>query len=127
MMDRSEIGRRIAFLRKRRGLTARELAERIGVSQGQISRLENGRQGLRSQTLIRLAGALGVEPYELLLPANAEEKTGSQPVVSSTLREALRDAEFVAVVEDIATAYRESPDKFRAIESVIRIVLGPMP
>ena len=120
-MDQKDIGHRVQTLRKRRGLTMRELADRTGLSQGQVSRLENGRQGLRSGTLMRLAEALGVRPYHLYLPEAEDEPGGAQLPVA--LRGALRQPDFVALIESVAKAYREEPSRFRAIESVVRIIL----
>ena len=132
-MDKKEIGHRMQALRKERGLTMRELAERTGLSQGQVSRLENGRQGFRSATLMRLAEALGVRPYRLYLPEAEEKKlagahsrlTEAMPgrLVPSQLTEALKQPDFVAVVEEVAKAYGDSPERFHAIESVIKILL----
>ena len=59
-MDDRNIGRKIAQLRKEQGLSSTELAQRAGLSQPQISRLENGKQGFRSETLARIAAALDV-------------------------------------------------------------------
>ncbi|MBN1257285.1 MAG: helix-turn-helix transcriptional regulator [Planctomycetes bacterium] len=61
-MDSQIIGLKIARLRKEKHLTGIELARRAGLSQPQLSRLENGKQGLRSATLTRLASALEVQP-----------------------------------------------------------------
>lgn len=64
-MDRIEsarIGRQIAKLRKQQNITTTELARRVGLSQPQISRLENGKQGFRSETLLKISRALGVRP-----------------------------------------------------------------
>lgn len=44
-----------------------ELAKKVGISQAQISRLENNRQGFRSQTLIKIAGALKLKPWVLFM------------------------------------------------------------
>ena len=55
IMESQLIGLKIARLRKEQHLSGMELAKRAGLSQPQLSRLENGRQGLRSATLIRLA------------------------------------------------------------------------
>jgi transcriptional regulator with XRE-family HTH domain len=59
-MDNLSIGRKVARLRKERRLSTTELAARAGLSQPQISRLENGLQGFRSATLTRIAEALDV-------------------------------------------------------------------
>jgi len=53
------IGLAIAKRREELGLTTTELAVRLGISQAQVSRLENGKQGFRSSTLARIANALG--------------------------------------------------------------------
>jgi transcriptional regulator with XRE-family HTH domain len=47
------------------GLTTTQLAAKVGVSQAQVSRLENGQQGFRSPTLVKLAKALKVPPFRL--------------------------------------------------------------
>ncbi len=62
-----EIGFRVTRLREARRLTTVVLAGRVGMSQAQISRLENGKQGFRSSTLTKIAGALGVSPFRLLM------------------------------------------------------------
>ncbi|MHC4883611.1 MAG: helix-turn-helix domain-containing protein [Planctomycetota bacterium] len=61
-MDNHKIGLKIAQLRKQQNLSTTELAKRTGLSQPQISRLENGHQGFRSATLARIADALEVTP-----------------------------------------------------------------
>ena len=50
------VGAEVRFLRKRLELTAREFAARLGMSPVHLSRLENGRRGLKRPTdlLIRL-------------------------------------------------------------------------
>jgi transcriptional regulator with XRE-family HTH domain len=54
-------------------MTSSELAREVGVAQAQISRLENGLQGFRSDTLVRIARALNVPAFRLLM-TNAEWK-----------------------------------------------------
>ncbi len=125
-MDKKDIGHRVQTLRKKLGLTMRELANRTDLSQGQVSRLENGRQGFRSATLMRVAKALGVQPYHLYLPEAEDEPGGAPPVgapLAVALKKALRQPDFVALIESVAKAYREEPSRFRAIESVVRIIL----
>ena len=59
-------GDRLRELRTRKALAMRELSERAGVNLQTIYRLENGRQGAHPRTVRKLAGALGVEPEELV-------------------------------------------------------------
>jgi XRE family transcriptional regulator, regulator of sulfur utilization len=54
-------------LRKERGLTQEQLAERVGMEQGYYSRIERGRVTPSIRTALKLAGALDVE-MNVLLP-----------------------------------------------------------
>ncbi len=54
-------------LREELGMTVTELARRVGISQAQISRLENGLQGFRSATLFKIALALEKPPFHFLM------------------------------------------------------------
>ncbi len=126
-MNGRTMGRRMVALRREHGLTRRRLAELARLSQGQVSRLENGRQPFRSETLFRVADALRVEPYRLLLPSATtgdDEAASAPPELDRVLREALRDPEYVSLLEEIARAYRTSPEGYRAVESVIATVLA---
>lgn len=88
-MEPQKIGQFIRILRKQRGLTQRELAEAIGVTDKAVSRWERGR-GLPDVSLLSpLAGALGTFVTELLAgePLSEEERTARG---DSVLLEALR-------------------------------------
>lgn len=61
-------------VREARKLTTISLGKRAGISQAQISRLENGKQGFRSSTLIKIAEALGIPPFYLYM-SNDEWET----------------------------------------------------
>lgn len=69
------LGERVRALRASRGLTQRELAERVRISRPSIANVEAGRQNVGLRQLCALAGALGVGIDELLAevrPAPAE-------------------------------------------------------
>lgn len=88
-MEPRKTGQFICILRKQRGLTQRELAEAIGVTDKAVSRWERGR-GLPDVSLLSpLAGALGTSVTELLAgePLSEEERTARG---DSVLLEALR-------------------------------------
>lgn len=65
------IGTRVRKVRMDKDMTTTTLADKVGVSQAQISRLENGQQGFRSATLEKIAKALKVDPV-VLVTDNAE-------------------------------------------------------
>lgn len=59
------LGRNLNNLRKARGYTMPELAERAGIAQSYISRIENGVQKPRLEVVEKLAAALGTTPEAL--------------------------------------------------------------
>jgi transcriptional regulator with XRE-family HTH domain len=67
-------------LRKRAGLTIRELAERSSVSQAVISKLERNQSRAELETLFRLARVFGINTTELL---GLAEKQTAQTIVES--------------------------------------------
>ena len=59
-------GKRLAEIRKSKGLTQSELAERVGVSVVTIAYIETGKRWVRLGTMYKIARALGVDVGELL-------------------------------------------------------------
>lgn len=57
---------RIREIRERLGLTQEQLADRIGTTPQQISRLEKGLRGLDVPWMIKIAAALGERPAALI-------------------------------------------------------------
>ncbi len=66
-MTSRDIGFRMMRVREGRGFSMVSLGRRVGVSQAQISKLENGKQGFRSSTLVKIAEVLGIPPFFLLM------------------------------------------------------------
>lgn len=60
-----QIGRRIAELRRRVGLTQGDLAKKLRVTIPWISRVERVGENLTVRSLVRIAAAIGVEPRRL--------------------------------------------------------------
>jgi transcriptional regulator with XRE-family HTH domain len=60
------IGQRLARLRRERGMTQVELAERLGVAQPVVSDYERGELRLHGQLIVQLSQILGVSSEELL-------------------------------------------------------------
>jgi DNA-binding XRE family transcriptional regulator len=48
------------------GLTQKEVAERMGISQAALSQMESGEKKLRNTTRKKLASALGINPEQLI-------------------------------------------------------------
>jgi transcriptional regulator with XRE-family HTH domain len=72
------LGENVRTCRLRAGISQEELAARMGVEQGYISRLEAGSRNPTIVTLAEAAKALGVRPAALLEPLAAPSK-GKRP------------------------------------------------
>jgi ribosome-binding protein aMBF1 (putative translation factor) len=59
-LERRELARQLADRRRAAGLTQIEIAQRMGTSQGQVTRFESGAD-TRLSTVARYAAALGVK------------------------------------------------------------------
>lgn len=57
--ERERIGKRIAEIRKEKGLTQRELAELAEVGYGHLARIETGKYSTGIDLLCKIANALG--------------------------------------------------------------------
>lgn len=66
--DKDSLGERLARIRKERGLTQKEVADRTGLIQALVSDYERGRLRLAADMIVRFAVALGITTDELLRP-----------------------------------------------------------
>ena len=116
-------------LREKLGMTTTELARRVGISQAQISRLENGKQGFRANTLARISEALGVKPIYFFMDEEADREAGGKAPIyglaaGGELVDALRSPEFVHVAEQLAEAYFHRKEAFQAMRLAAKAILG---
>src|SRR5512147_1849470 len=65
MAEASALGARVRTLRRRRGLTQAQLAERAGISASYLNLIEHGRRPLPAALLIKLAEVLELDLREL--------------------------------------------------------------
>lgn len=66
MPDDKAFGRRLQEIRKRRGLSQVEVAQRLDIHQSLISQYERGYLRMHGALLVRLAQVLGTTPDEIL-------------------------------------------------------------
>ena len=66
-IDYSAVGKRISLIRKNRGRTQEQLAEKAELSNIYISHIENSRSIPSLETLMKLCSALDITPDEVLL------------------------------------------------------------
>ncbi|MDR2358786.1 MAG: helix-turn-helix domain-containing protein [Prevotellaceae bacterium] len=60
LQERIRLGKLLAKIRKEKGLSTYQLAELTGIRQPHISWLENGRSNASTDTINKVASALGV-------------------------------------------------------------------
>lgn len=92
------IGARVAQIRKERGLTQAELAEKIGIIQALISDYERGKLRLYDDIIIRLATALNVSTDTLL---GVSEQDIETPTIS------LRFLKRLSIIETFSEAQKK--------------------
>ncbi|MCR5763565.1 MAG: helix-turn-helix domain-containing protein [Treponema sp.] len=93
-------GRNIKRIREERKMTQDALSEKIGLNEKYLSTIETGAKWGSFDTLILLANALNVEPYELLLPNGKEVSIDSKKTKELMLRFRTNLNELVDTVEE---------------------------
>ena len=73
------LGQRLARIRKERGFTQQQLAERTGLIQVLISDYENGKLRLSAEMAVRFADVLGITTDELLRGKKSAVPSRRQP------------------------------------------------
>lgn len=77
-----ETGDAIRSARKRQGLSQKEFAEKMGVTQGLVSRWESGNCNYTVKTLVQIAAALGLD---MVCPL-ARDESAATPKRAASLR-----------------------------------------
>jgi len=80
----SDIAAQIILFRTRQGISQADLAKRVGTSYSAISRLESGQHATNTETLRRIAQALGLQLRIQLEPA--EDIVGGGKVARGSRR-----------------------------------------
>lgn len=60
------VGEKIRIIRKKNGLTQKQLGDKLGVSYQMIAQYENGKRNPKIDTIISIACALNVEMFDLM-------------------------------------------------------------
>ena len=83
----ANIGERISWLRRLRGLKQKDLAELVGKSKATIASIEGGKLDLSINQLGTYAGALGVKPKSLIMGIEFRDSSDEEPQVAQRERE----------------------------------------
>lgn len=73
--ERSPVGERIKDIRKKKGWTQKELAEKMGISQETVSKWEAGERFVKAEDVILLAAVFGIDCHLLLTGGHREHMT----------------------------------------------------
>lgn len=90
-MDQQKIGKFIAKLRKEKGLTQRELAEKLLITEKSVSKWECGKCLPDVSTMIPLCKILQISVNELLSGEKIEEKQYKQLAEENLLKQAKKE------------------------------------
>ncbi len=85
-----DIGLEVKILRERIQMSAKDLAEKIGLSQSQMSRLEKGQRRIDTRVLALIADALGVEPSYFFRGGKAPSGGVIEPRLPGSLGKEIR-------------------------------------
>jgi transcriptional regulator with XRE-family HTH domain len=103
-------GERIKQIREKKGLTQDQLAEAAGISKGFLSDVENNNKNISSQSLLRIANALGASVDYLLQGATIEAADKAPVVIPPELSDA---------AEELKLSYAETLELLDAHKSVV--------
>ena len=119
--DYPQIGERLRSSRRARGLSLRDLAQRLGVSPSLISQIELGRANPSVSTLYALVSELGVSLDDLLFTDRRVERiTGNGPAEGAEPADGAADARPAAGAAD----GRGSPLQQADLRQRIRLASG---
>ena len=105
-IDKTSWGAFVARLRKEKGLTQKELAQRLLVSDKAVSKWETGTSLPDTQLLIPLSEQLGVTVTELLMGKRMEQPT---PMAPDQVEDLLQTAVRATGREKLPRAWQEGP------------------
>ena len=103
------LSQNIKFYRKGK-FTQETLAEKIGVSTQNINNVEGKRRFPRTENLIKIADALGVEVYQLFIPKNKTPIIIEDTPENERIRNQITDE----VVDDVRNILNKALDKMKA-------------
>lgn len=102
------LSQNIKFYRKGR-FTQETLAEKIGVSAQNINNVEGKRRFPRTENLIKIAEALGVEVYQLFIPQDTKPVAIKKTPENEKIKQQITDE----VVDDVRRILNKALDRIK--------------
>lgn len=95
-------GKILREFRIKSGLTQEQLSEKLGISLKYISRIENGNNGIKTQTLIKYMNILGITPNTLYSKFITNEEAKKNILLSEKINSlSTEKKEFVSSIIDL--------------------------
>ena len=95
-------GRILRDFRIKNNLTQEQLSEKLGISLKYISRIENGNNGVKTQTLINYMNILGITPNTLYASFISEEGAAKNVEISEKMNSLSNEKkEFISSIIDL--------------------------
>ena len=82
---KSNFGKILRDFRIKNNLTQEQLSEKLGISLKYISRIENGNNGIKTQTLINYMNILGITPDILYQPFITNKNVSQNIIISEKI------------------------------------------
>lgn len=106
------LGENIAVFRRKLGLTQSDLAKKVGITRGTVTRLEKGLQSIRPETLAKMASVFGVSEANLYQAPHAEPTTVHQKLQDAISLLTETEARVVlGIVQDRILTLRQKDQK----------------
>lgn len=109
-MDYYAIGQRIRKIRKARGLSQEQLAEKVGISTTHMSHIETANTKLSLSVFVDIAEALEIQTDALLYDHSGASVSQSLDELSELLERC--DAKQARIITEVAKATKESMDAY---------------
>ena len=115
-------GKRIKRIRQEKGLSQKELGEKIGVSQQMIGQWENGKSNPKIKTVRKIADALNIPDYKLMgFDGSIRVNPNKQRPFDIAIQKFQNNEELTDEDEQVITEYVESNRFEQETEDIKRI------
>jgi len=98
-MTKLTIGEKIKFHRKRVGMTLTEMAEKTGINNGNLSKIENRKQGVTEEGMEKIASVLRMSLVDMI--RDIELDSAGKPIQNSSTINSHRDSSFGQIGRNI--------------------------
>ena len=100
---KKNIGEKIKFYRKKKGLSQLELAELVNIEMKSLSRIESGHNYPQCENLVAIANALNIDPWQLYF---CENKVNIEKMKAELLKAIDTDEKLISTLYNQLILYK---------------------